>query len=142
MTDFGSFMLSWGWGIFSLIGAVFLAAMFLVNQYLKQPGHVLVFWSRVIVVVGLSPFVAHMALPDDWRFYAAVTATVFLGTVADIRTFNVSAKYGGGVTSRLQPLIVWGSFFLWFLFDPQIIDTYIAHPYNTAGVLAALAGCV
>ncbi len=131
-----------GWAIFSLIAAVFSAAMFLVNQYLKQPGHMLVFWSRVCVLIFLAPVMTKFDLPTDWRFYAAVLATVFVGTVADIRTFNVSAKYGGGVVSRLQPLIVWGSFFLWFVFDPNLLMVYAQHPVNTMLIMATLGACV
>lgn len=139
---FSTFMEGPGWIIFSLIAAFFSAVMYLVNQYLKQPGHMLVFWSRVAVIIFLTPVMTKLHLPTDWRFYAAVLATVFVGTVSDIKTFNISAKYGGGVVSRVQPLIVWGSFFLWFAFDPSLFGKYLAHPLNTLGILLALAGCV
>lgn len=142
MNNFAEFMSGWGWVLFSLIAAIFSAVMFLTNQYLKQPGHMLVFWLRVAVVLVLTPVMLHLPFPNDYRFYLAVAGTVLVGTFSDIRSFNVSAKYGGGVTSRVQPLIVWGSFFLWFLFDPQLISKYIDHPFNTAGVLLALGGCV
>lgn len=142
MSGFSTFMAGSGWVLFSLVAAVFSAGMYLTNQYLKQPGHVLVFWSRVLVVIVLSPIIPFFDLPTDWRFYAVLVATVFFGTVADMRTFNVSAKYGGGVVSRVQPLVVWGTFFLWFLFDPALLQKYAAHPFNTAGILLALGGCV
>ncbi|MDE1151445.1 MAG: hypothetical protein PW788_02815 [Micavibrio sp.] len=139
---FHDFMAGWGWVILSLIAAVFLAGFYLVNQYLRQPGHILVFWVRVLVVIFLSPLISRLSLPTDWHFYAAVLLTVLVATFADIRTFNVSAKYGGGVVARVQPVTVWGAFLLWFLFDPQLITQYLSHPWNTAGILAALGGCV
>ncbi len=136
------FMAGWGWVLFSLIAAVFSAGFYLVNQYLRQPGHLLVFWMRVLVVLFMSPMMMHMQLPRDPWFYVTVLGTVFVGTFADIRSFNAAAKYGGGVVSRINPAIVWGAFLLWFIFDPKLVFSYIAHPWNTLGVLAALGGCV
>lgn len=136
------FLQGGGWAAFSVGAAVFSAAFFLVNQYFRLPGHMVVFWMRVITVLLMTPYMAHVPLPQDPLFYLIMLVTVVCGTGADIRAFNVSAKYGGGVVSRVQPLIVWGSFFLWFFFDPAIIRRYIDHPYNTAGILLALFGCV
>jgi hypothetical protein len=140
--SFHDFMAGGGWAVFSLVAAVFSGGFYLVNQYLRQPGHLLVFWMRVLVVLCLSPLMARLDLPDDPRFYLAVLVTVFVGTFSDIRTFNACNIYGGGVVSRVQPLTVWGSFLLWFLFDPAALGDYAAHPWNTFGILLALAGCV
>jgi hypothetical protein len=139
---FHEFMTGWGWVLASVVAAVFSAGFFLVNQYMKQPGHLLVFWMRVIVVVAMSPLMLYVELPTDPRFYAAVILTVFAGTFADVRTFNAAAKFGGGVVSRVQPVTVWCAFLLWFFFDPGLLARYAAHPANTAIILAALLGCV
>ena len=141
MTQFESFMSGWGWAVFCLVSAFFSAGVSLINQYMKQPGHFLVFWSRVWVVLVLAPLIAQMTMPTDPLFYGAVLLTALLGVTADIRTFNVAARYGGGVVLRVQPLIVFLSFFLWFFFDPHMLGKYIAHPFNTAGILVALLGC-
>jgi hypothetical protein len=140
--NFILFMQEGGWALFSLIAAVFSAGFFLVNQYLRQPGHLLVFWMRLLVVLCLSPLAAGLELPANPRFYLAVLVTVFVGTFSDIRTFNACTVYGGGVVSRVQPLTVWGTFLLWLAVDPGMISAYAARPFNTAGILAALAGCV
>ncbi len=140
--NFHDFMSGWGWVLFSIISAVFGAGFYLVNQYLKQPGHLIVFWMRVVAVIFLTPFVITLEMPTDWRFYAAVFVTVFIGTFSDIRSFNASAIYGGGVVSRVQPLTVWGAFLIWFIFDPGLLLEYAERPLNTAGILAALGGCV
>lgn len=140
--SFATFMNGGGWALFSIIGAVFSAVLYLTNQYLKRSGHLLIFWSRVLVVLVMTPFVAHLAFPADWRFYAAVALTTLFGTTSDIRTMNVSAKYGGGAVSRVQPLTVFLAFLLWFAFDPALLGEYAAHPYNTAGIVAALVSCI
>ena len=142
MSDFQEFMAGWGWILFSFIAAVFAGGFYLINQYLRQPGHLLVFWMRVLVVIFMSPFIAHMRLPEDPKFYLTVLITVFVGTFSDIRSFNASAQYGGGVVARVQPLTVWGTFLLWLCFDPSLIGEYVDHPVNACFILLALSGCV
>lgn len=140
--DFAGFMQGWGWIAFSLVSAGFSAGIYLVNQYLRQPGYLLVFWMRVLIVIFLTPVMRWFPMPDDPAFYLAVMLTVFAATYADIRTFDASAKFGAGVVSRVSPATVWIAFFLWFLFDPRLLTAYAARPFNTAGVLLALFGCV
>lgn len=140
--SFGVFMEGGGWALFSLVSAAFSAVIYLVNQYLRQPGYLLVFWMRVLAVCALIPVMRIVAWPEDPLFYAVVGTTVALVTFADIRTFDVAARYGGGMASRLQPLSVWGAFAFWLLLDPGAIGGYIAAPLNTLGILAALTGCV
>ncbi len=139
---FASAMHGGGWAVFAVVSAAFSAVFYLINQYLRQPGYLLVFWMRVLAVVALAPVMGMITLPDDPRFYLGVALTVFFSTYGDIRTFDVSAKYGGGVVSRLQPLIVWGSFAVWFAFDWSLIDFYASQPLRTLGICAALGGCV
>lgn len=139
---FHEFMSGWGWVFASLIAAIFSAGFYLVNQYMKQPGHLLVFWMRVVIVAAMTPMMLYVELPTDPRFYAAVLVTVFVGTFSDIRIFNASAMYGGGVVSRVQPVTVWCAFLLWFFFDPGLLMKYAERPLNTAAILAALIGCV
>ncbi|TAL38958.1 MAG: hypothetical protein EPN97_03200 [Alphaproteobacteria bacterium] len=142
MTGFQDFMSGWGWVLFSVVSAVFGGGFYLVNQYLRQPGHLLVFWMRVIIVLCMSPFMRYVRLPDDPKFYLAVLVTVFVGTFSDIRSFNASSQYGGGVVARVQPLTVWGTFLLWFLFEPASLGAYLDRPVNAAVILVALLGCV
>lgn len=140
--SFTTFMSGWGWVIFSLISTVFSAGVYLLNQYLRQPGHLLVFWSRVATILLLAPWMMHIELPTDPRFHIAVLLTALFGAFADIRTYNVASRYGGGVVSRVQPLIIILSFIIWFFFDPALRIKYAAHPVNTGLILLALVGCI
>lgn len=140
--SFDAFMQGGGWAVFALVSAAFSAVIYLINQYLRQPGYLLVFWMRVLATVALTPLMLLVEWPDNPQFYLVVGATVLLVTFADIRSFDVAARYGGGVTSRLQPLSVWGAFLVWLLLDPTAVGRYMAAPVNTLGILAALTGCV
>jgi len=142
MTSFAHFMLNGGWPLFSFMAAVFTAGFYLINQYLKQPGHVLILLMRAIVVAVMTPFVLNASFVYDWHFIFVVILTAALGSFGDVRLMDTVVKYGAGVSARLQPLTVFLSFFLWFLFDPALLSRYAAHPLNTAGIVAALGGCV
>lgn len=139
---FANIMQNGGWAVFALVSAAFSAVFYLINQYLRQPGYLLVFWMRVIAVVALTPVMGMFAWPTDPYFYITVAFTVLFSTYGDIRTFDVSARYGGGVVSRLQPMIVWGAFAVWFAFDPALIMFYLHQPLRSLGICVALAGCV
>jgi hypothetical protein len=140
--SFSAMMTADGWAIFSVIAAVFSAGFYLVNQYLRQPGHFVTFWMRVMIVLGMAPMMQHLSLPHDPAFYALVFLSVVTGTFADIRAMNASASFGGGVVSRVMPLSVWGAFFLWLPVHPETLKIYMAHPLNTLGIAAALGLCV
>lgn len=140
--SFASFMLAGGWSVFALIASSFSAGFYLVNQYLRQPGDILVFWMRIVVLVILTPVIYDMELPENPLFYGLVSLTALVGTGADIRTFNVSAQYGAGVVSRVMPVTVWGSFLLWFFVDPGLLRSYAAEPVRATGIVLTLVACV
>lgn len=139
---FDTFMMGSGWAWFSLISAVFSAGFYLINQYWRLPGDMLVFTMRIMIVVLMTPFVHTLDWPSNPLFYTAVAVTVILGTSADVRTFNASAKFGAGMVSRLMPVTVLVAFFLWFAVRPALLFEYLARPVLASGVLLSLAACV
>jgi len=139
---FNSFMLGSGWAWFSLVSAIFSAGFYLVNQYWRMPGELLVFTMRIMIVVLMTPFVHTLSWPQNPLFYAAVLVTVMVGTSSDVRTFNASAKFGAGMVSRLMPVTVLVAFFLWFVLRPSLLFEYLARPWLTLGILVSLSACV
>jgi len=142
MSFFEIFMSHGGWALYSSISTAFLATILIINQYMRQPGHLLVFFSRIITVLLMTPFVLMIPWPNNPIFYVIVFFTAIFGASADIRTFNVSAKYGGGVASRTMPFIIFFSFFIWLFFDVDLLKDYMNHPLNTIGILASLLGVI
>lgn len=138
MSALVTFMNAGGWAATSLIAASFSAVNLTLNQYLKVPGHLLVFFSRLATVVFMTPFAFFIPWPQEPLFYVAVAATAVFGASADIRTFNISAQYGGGVVSRTMPLVILLSFFTWFLFDSSLLRQYLHQPLHAVGILFSL----
>lgn len=132
-----------GWVWLSFIAAVTQGTVLLVNQYFKLPGQYPIFWSRVFVVAALAPV---MIFAVDWPtrpdFYAAVLLTAVIALLSDTRVLNTTAKYGGGVTSRVLPYMVWVTFIMWMPIDPSQFTDYVEQPLRTAGILLSIGGGV
>ncbi len=130
------------WPFLSVIAAIVLCGNLLVSQIYKIPGQYLVVGLRLLVLIVSLPIVFFIPAPDDLRFYIAVGLNGIIAGFSDIQTFNVAAKHGGGVVSRVLPFQIFIIFIMWLILHPEIIQEYIARPLNSAGILVALAGCV
>ncbi len=144
MTDifFNFFTTGAGWMFAVFIFTVISSLAYLVNQYFKMPGRLLVFWSRCFTVLIMTPFMFFVEWPSSKVFYLAVSITAFLAGFADMRLQNVIAKHGGGVVSRSMPLIIFITFPVWFLFDVSLFYEYLDNPLRALGILGVLMGFV
>jgi hypothetical protein len=140
--SFDVFMQGGGWAVFAFCAAALTACFYLVNQYRKQPGDMLVFVMRAAVVAVMMPMARHIDWPSQPGFYATVFLTVLFGCSADIRTFNVSASHGGGVVSRVMPVTVVSAFFLWMIVRPAQVTAYMAEPFRAAMIFLSIGLCV
>lgn len=134
--------ITYSWIILAILAGILSAAGILLNQYFKLPGLLLVLLSRVFTFLFLLPMAFFIDWPTSPVYYIAVIITGVTGGLADIRAFNVTAKLGGGVVTRLIPLLVPVTFITWFLFAPSQIHDYLAHPINSFGIILALSACV
>lgn len=139
---FDTFMAGSGWAWFSLVSAIFSAGFYLVNQYWRMPGDLLVFTMRIMIVAMMTPFMSALVWPQSPLFYLAVVVTVAVGTSSDVRTFNASARFGAGMVSRLMPVTVLVAFFLWFAVRPLLLFEYLGRPALTCGIIVSLVACV
>lgn len=129
-----------GWVFATLLLAVLAAVTVLINQYLKFPGNLLVFWSRIMIVAVMTPLMYFIDWPSNPIFYLAVAATGVGAGFADVRLYNVVAKHGGGVVARSLPFVIFITFPLWFLFDHELFFKYIDQPFITLGIICVLSG--
>lgn len=141
-SGFDAFMQGGGWALYALAAAVFSAMLFVVNQYMRQPGDMLMFLMRVFIILMMLPFARQIDWPADAGFYGVVFLSVLASTSSDIRAFDVSAKYGGGVVSRVMPVTVLAGFVLWFFFDPSLLLSYASRPAQAAAIALAMGLCV
>ncbi len=132
------------WFVYALISSGFLSCFFLINQYFKVSGKSIVFWSRLFCFLALLPFFLNgmFTLPDSSLFYLLCFSVGLLATYGDIKFLNLSVKYGGGLVSRLSPVLVLISFSIWVVIDPNSILKYQDQPIIILSIFIALMGCL
>ena len=128
------------WVLLSCIAMIFSAMMALINQYTKVSGFRLAIWFKVILCLPVLPIVLFVGLPTDPIFYICVICTAPLGIIGDKYSFNVAAKYGGGVVSRLLPLHVLLIFGFWLIVNPSLFSSYFENIWVGAGIVLSLIG--
>lgn len=127
------------WAILGLISATLSSGVMLTQERRKLPGFVMAYWSKAACVLFALPFVLYFGLPQSPLFYGILVAQALLWVISDVIFFNTINKVGAGMVSRILPASVILTFFLWFLVDPAALQKYLATPYLSLGVVAALS---
>lgn len=107
------------WWIASLAGSLFLAVYYTANQYFKLPAITLVFWRGLFPFLVFTPAVFFIEWPENPIFYLLPVLSAALSFYNDVRSHQVSAKFGGGLVNRLKPFSLWILFALWLAFDRE-----------------------
>jgi hypothetical protein len=128
------------WAIAGLITAVMGAAMMLLQEKQKASGFAVAVLNKAVIVIILTVPALINGLPDQPHFYilCAVSAVIF--AISDVIFFNLVTRSGAGVVSRVLPLNIVFIFIAWLFFDPLLVARYIANPWQTAGIVAAIMG--
>ena len=112
----------------------------LLNQYYKRPGAHIVLWRGMgHTLLFALPFYV-IGAPQDPRFYIGLIGATIPAIYCDIRRYDASARFGGGMVSRIMPLTIITSFILWFFIDVELLKAYIASPLVSAGIVACIVG--
>ena len=141
---FGSFiaLLSLLWWIPAIVTSVFQAGYQTANQFFKLAGQTAVFWRGVIPFILFAPLPLFIPFPQDPTFYLSVLLASLLATYSDSVAFISAKRWGGGIVSRLVSLTPIFSFFIWFLFRPDLIDAYFDQPLISLALITLLIGVV
>lgn len=130
------------WVLFGL-GAAFMAAIMpLLQERYKVDSFALACWVKVVTVSAALPFVLWWGLPTQPLFYVLVAGTAVLYSISDVIYFRAAATVGAGVLTRLLPVTVIGTFFLWFLVQPSLLHSYLAAPWVSGGIVLVLCFAV
>ena len=130
------------WAGFGLISATLSTGVMLTQERFKLPGFVMAYWVKVFSALFALPFVIWLGVPSDPAFYVLLSLQAVLWVINDVIFFNTITRTGAGVVSRILPLSVIVTFFAWFIVDPSTLQKYLATPYLSAGVVAALGASV
>lgn len=129
------------WWLCAFAASIFGAFFYTANQYLKLSGQALVFWRGLVPAVVLFPVVLMIEWPQSPVFYGATLLTAMMAFYGDARNLHGASVYGGGVTSRMKPFIIWLVFIIWFLVHASYREEILSDiPRFTAIVATMLVG--
>lgn len=131
-----------GWVVFAFISALSLSASLLTAEHFKARSLKLLFWMRFLALLVLAPMTFFVAPPADPIFYVLLFFNSLFFAYSDVMMFGLSARYGAGIVSRIDPLSVASTFILWTAFVPSLLESYLGSPFRSAGIILSLAGCV
>ncbi|MEM0950639.1 MAG: hypothetical protein AAGI66_00675 [Cyanobacteria bacterium P01_H01_bin.74] len=119
------------------------AGYFLTSEIFKQPVNLTLWCSRVISLSVLLLLLAGSSnYPHDQEFYWLVIIGAFLITLADLIKINLCLTKSAGLLSRLSPVEVIFTFFLWTAINPALFQYYCQNPLRIGLMVLALLGCL
>ena len=126
------------WEVYGLLAAFLTALMMLMQERIKVDGFSLALWCKVACVVTAFPFVLAQGFPSNPLFYFFLGIQALAFAISDVVFYRNIPIVGAGVMSRLMPMTVIFSFFLWFLIKPSEIAAYTATPLISMGIILSL----
>lgn len=133
-------MMTGSWIFLALIVAFTQAGLSLVSEHFKVKAVHLLVWLRIFAVGALLPVTFFVPWPTDPLFYGLVAVTAFIFVYCDVISFGMIAKNGAGTVSRIQSLVAITAFIVWTAISPHLFGEYLASPFRSAGIVAAIIG--
>ncbi len=130
------------WAVFGLSAASFSAIFMLIQERLKISGFAMAFWNKVGCVLFTLPLAIYFGFPDNPMFYVVIFGGAILWIISDVYFFNAIPKVGAGTVSRVLPIAIILSFFFWFVFDPALLQKYLAEPIKSGLLVVTLCASV
>jgi hypothetical protein len=133
-------ILSWVW--LSTGSAAIAAIMPIMHDKIRAERLSMLFWLRVVMVITALPALCFFGWPGDPVFYVATIITALIWSYADLASFRASQEFGSGPVTRVIPLNVLVTFFIWVVVQPDVLYGYFNAPMQSLGILAAMSGAV
>jgi hypothetical protein len=126
------------WAIYGLLASLCVVAMLMIQEKHRGEGFAVAFWIKFFVVLWTLPLVLKTGLPDNPEFYMLIAVSAVLYCLSDVVYMRAIPQIGSGLLTRVMPGAVVLSFLLWLMIDHQLIDKYLDHPYQSAGIFASV----
>ena len=122
------------WALFSFLASFSRATARISNQYFQLPGLSLVLWIKILLTLCLLPIVIFIPWPTNPLFYVFLIIQAPFVVYQDKKTFDLTAKHGGGAVTRIEPLSVVLLFFLWLIISPSVLQENLANPIRFTAI--------
>lgn len=130
------------WVGLSVGSAVTAAIMPIMHEKVRAERLSMLFWLRMVMLVIAFPVLCFVGWPGDATFYVATMVTAFIWAYADLSSFRATEEFGAGPITRLIPLNVIVTYFMWIVVDPDVLHGYIDNPVQGLGIFASMVAAV
>ena len=121
-----------------MVCSLSMAIVYLIGQYAKIEGNIIVFWRGVLPLIFTTPFLFFIEIPVSPYFYMATIATSLIASYTDVLSMNGAIKFGAGVKLRIRPYALWIVFLVWFVVSASFRDQFLSNPQHAWGISVAL----
>lgn len=133
-------LISWVW--FSTGSALAAAIMPIMHEKIQAERLSMMFWLRIVMLVIALPVLCFVGWPGSPVFYVATFITAFIWAYADLSSFRATEEFGAGAITRMIPMNVLVTFFMWLALSPDTLDGYLSNPMQGLGIFISLCGAV
>ncbi len=130
------------WYLFALLSGLASATYTSVNQFFRMSGALLMVYRGLMVAALVLPFMLVHPFIKNPYFYLICLLQGIVIAVLDYRFARAVKVFSAAVTATVQPMSIGIIFFMWLLFTPSLIRSYIAHPVQFLIILICLSGIV
>lgn len=127
------------WIPLSIIVSLARAGNRLSNQYFKLPGIFLIVANKFLLLLYTLPFVFFIEWPSDPLFYILLLIQAPIAVYQDKKNFEMTAKHGAGIVTRIEPLGIVLLFFAWMVVSPSLFSENLENPWRFAGIILTLS---
>lgn len=126
------------WLVAALITSFSRAGMRLSNQYFQLQGIQLVITTKLLLALCIVPILFFIPWPSQPLFYLYLVIQAPFIVYQDIKVFDLTAQHGAGVVTRIEPLNMVLTFFVWLAITPALFASHLHDPSIFLGVVATL----
>lgn len=133
-------LISWVW--YSAGSALTAAIMPIMHEKIRAERLSMMFWLRIVMLIVALPVLCFTGWPGNPVFYVATFITAFIWAYADLSSFRATEEFGAGAITRMIPINVLVTFFMWVALSPETLDLYLSNPVRGLGIFASICGAV
>ena len=126
------------WCFFALLASLTNAVYYLFNQNSRLRPSLFMVYRGFFLAIAATPFALFYLHIFPWQFYFIALLQGFMISYSDFRYFQAFQKFGAENVTSISPLTVIIMFFIWFLFKPDIIFSYLSTPMRSALIIASI----
>lgn len=126
------------WVFFALLTSLINAVYYIFNQDSRLKPSLFMVYRGYYLALAATPLALCFWHTFPWQFYMIALMQGLLISYSDFKYFQAFQKFGAENVTSINPLTVIIMFFIWFIFAPEMILSYLSTPLRTFLIMASI----